>query len=331
VLGREAVRATLMRCTLHLATAADFLALRPLMMPVLERAWRGNFGRLVPAEILPELLGRSEAMLAMEPMSAAELGRRLARFWPALDPDALAMASRTLSPLLHVPPAGLWSGGAPPALTPARAWLGEEPRGGLAIDALVLRYLAAFGPASAADFAAWAGLAGGAALARLRPLLLVFRDEAGRELFDLPEAPRPDEDVPAPARLLAAYDNIIIGFADRSRLVPEGRYGALALSNGVFRPCVLLDGQVAGLWRHDSDRRGDRIGIDTFEPLDQRAREALAEEAARYAAFAGSDGAVVEFGLFEGGKRQGPARGDGQGLQASRRSGGRERAVREEE
>jgi hypothetical protein len=215
--NRRAVRATLMRCTLHVVTADDFLAIRSLIDSIALRGFRTNHLKPLKGADIDEVRAASRALLDVETLSPAALGARLRERWPDSEAVPLSMAARVLEPVVHVPPAGLFGATGAPELTSAKRWLGRNPDISPSLDALVLRYLKAFGPASGNDFGAWSGLSGGpAAMERLRPQLLSFAAEDGRELFDLPEAPRPGPDIEAPVRLLPDYDNVVVGYDDRS-------------------------------------------------------------------------------------------------------------------
>ena len=137
------------------------------------------------------------------------------------------------------------------------------------------------------DIQAWSGLTRlRTVVDRLRPDLATFRDDRGRELFDLPDAPRPDPDVPAPPRFLPEYDNVLIGHADRSRIIPAGRRIPLPPGNGATRGTVLLDGIFRGEWRIATDGGRATLRIEPFEPIPSAELPALDEEGTRLLRFA---------------------------------------------
>src|SRR5256885_15373399 len=137
-----------------------------------------------------------------------------------------------MEPLVFTPPRGLWGGRGLVTLTTFEKWLGRPPGPAFHLDDLARRYLAAFGPASAADMRLWSGLAMRETFERLRPRLKGFRNEQGVELFDLPRAPRPDPSLPVPVRLLPDFDNILLAHADRTRILPPGKHLGMFSSNG---------------------------------------------------------------------------------------------------
>src|SRR5204863_7940547 len=159
-------------------------------------------------------------------------------------------AVRTQLPLVLLPGDHEWGFPGDAHFALAEEWLA----GSLAMEdrprTLVLRYLAAFGPASASDIQAWSGLTGlTPVLNELRPQLRVFRDERRRELFDLPEAPRPPADTPVPVRFVADFDNLILSHADRTRVIADEHRPVVITNNGQVLPTFLVDGFVAGTWR----------------------------------------------------------------------------------
>jgi hypothetical protein len=280
LLNRRAVRATMMRCTLHVAMAEDFLAIRPLIQPIAERGFRTNHLKVLKGAELSEIRAASRVLLDGETLSPNALGTRLQVRWPEVKPVDLSMVARFLEPVVHVPPAGLWGATKAPELTTARRWLGRDPVVPMALPALVLRYLAAFGPASGKDFGTWSGLVGGAtAMELLRPQLIGFSAEDGREVFDLPDAPRPEETTAAPVRLLPAYDNVILGYNDRSRMLTPAAFRGLWLGNGL-NPAFTIDGFVAGSWKLTQTKGVARIMLTRFAALGRADEAALVAEAA---------------------------------------------------
>ncbi|WP_316527852.1 winged helix DNA-binding domain-containing protein [Kitasatospora brasiliensis] len=283
---RAVVRIALQRGTIHLVTAEDCLTLRPLLQPMLDQALRTTYGKRLAGLDLDALAAEARALVEARPRTFQELGGLLAASRPEHDPAALAQAARCRLPLVQVPPRGLWGCGGPAAHTTAEDWLGHPLDPSPSLDDLVLRYLTAFGPATVADVQKWCGLSRlGAVLRRLAPRLLTFRDERGRQLYDLPEAPRPDGDTPAPVRLLAPFDNLLLSHADRTRVLPEEHRGRVMTRNGIVHGTLLVDGLVAGTWRLTGDRE---VGVSPFGPLRRADREAAEAEARRVLAFAGA-------------------------------------------
>jgi hypothetical protein len=259
---RAAVRASLMRATLHLVTAEDCLALRPAVQRVLEQQFRGSPApALLDGVDVAAVVAAGRDLLAEEPCTRAQLRPLLSARWPGVDAEALTYAVSYLAPLVHVTPRGVWGRTGPAALTAIGSWLGREPGRALPPEQLVRRYLAAFGPASVMDAQAWSGLTRlGEVVDRLGADVVRLRDEDGRELLDLADGPRPGADVPAPVRFLPEYDNVQFGHADRRRILPEGRTPPLPPGNGAATGTVLVDGWVAGEWRVVRAGRGGAPG-----------------------------------------------------------------------
>jgi len=295
ITARRAVRASLMRGTIHLVSARDCLALWPLTQPILDRvygarAWRDAIEG-IDAE---ELLATARALLEERPRPRTELAARLAERWPDHDPDALARAVVYRAPLIQVPPRGVWGATGQATWTTADSWLGEPLDPNPSVDELVLRYLRAFGPATVMDVQNWSGLAKlGEVIERLRPRLRTFRAEDGRELFDLPDAPRPDPDFPAPPRFLPEYDNLLLGHADRSRVIEDGRSTPLFPGNGSAMGTVLVDGFFRAMWRITRERGAARLIVEPFMRLSKKDAAAVAREGAGLLEFA-APGAEAE-------------------------------------
>ena len=299
LMERTLVRVVVMRGTIHLVTAEDALSLRPLMQPVLEGQLKrhGEHKDALAGVDLEPVVTVGRRFLEEKPRTGAELRAALAERFPEHDAAALAEACRHLIALVQVPPRGVWGRTLQPTSTTVEAWLGRPLRADASIDEVVLRYLGAFGPATVADVAAWSRLTGFAeVLKRLRPRLLVFRDEQGRELFDLPDAPRPGGDVPAPPRLLPEYDNLLLSHSDRSRFrSPKARADLTAVSTPI-RGTVLEDGYVCGTWRIEDGRT---LVVDHVVPLSKRAAASIAAEGRRFVRFVeGAPGDVRLVPLF---------------------------------
>ncbi|WP_189147394.1 winged helix DNA-binding domain-containing protein [Streptomyces lacrimifluminis] len=294
---REAVRIVTMRSTIHTHTADDCLTLRPLVQPARDRELTYFRKGLVGVD-LDRLTDLARDLVEAEPRTMKQLREALLVEWPDADPQSLSVAARCRLPLVQVTPRGLWGRSGQVALTTAEHWLGrpaqETPEHETSVmDATVLRYLAAFGPASVKDMQTWAGLTRlRDAFERLRPRLLTFRDERGTELFDLPDAPRPDPDTPAPPRFLPEFDNLLLSHADRTRVVPADLKGRSWTGNQAH--CVLLvDGFLAGLWRL-ADRT---LTVEPFGELTKGQRAAVVEEGERMlAALHGGTAYDVRFG-----------------------------------
>lgn len=281
---RRAVRASLMRATIHLVTARDALRIRPLLHSLFRQVYEtpppGQPN--VPDHELDAILVLGQTLLEEAPRTGKALGTLLEERFPARDRAALSRAVLYLLPLVQVTPRGIWGASHAPAWTTIERWLGESLEPDPSIDDLFLRYLAAFGPATIADFRAWSRLRGLSDLARrLRPQLLSFRDERKRELFDLPDAPRPDAAMPLPPRFLPGFDNALLSHADRTRIIAEPFRKAIGSKNGLFDATCLVDGFVHGTWK--IERPGDSavLVVTPFAPLSTGQRHELMEEGAR--------------------------------------------------
>jgi hypothetical protein len=299
ILERHAVRIALMRNTVHLVSARDCLALRPLMQPVFDRtlySTRANRAHLEGIDI-EALLAAGRALLEEKPCTAKELGELLQEQWPERDPASLARAIRHLVPLVQVPPRGLWGKSGPAAHTTAELWLGRPLDPAPSLEETILRYLGTFGPATVKDVQTWSGLTRlGEVIERLRGRLRIFRDESGgRELFDVPDAPMPDSDTPAPPRFLPEFDNLILSHADRTRVIAQEYRKAIASKNGMVPATFLVDGFVRGTWKTERTRGRATLVIEPFESLAKEDRDALAEEGERLIRFTGAGAFEIRF------------------------------------
>jgi hypothetical protein len=283
LLEKRAVRMPVMRGTVHLVTARDSIALRALTQPALARGFASSvWGRRLEGVDLEELSSAGRAALR-DPLTRSELGRGLVERWPAYEPLALAYAVTSLVPAVQVPPRGIWGQRGRAAWIAHDIWLDRETVAAAEPEAVVLRYLRAFGPASARDFATWSGLTGARELLdRLRPRLRTFRDENGRQPFDVVDGPLPDPGTPAPPRFLAEFDNILLSHADRTRVIEGARKPPIPPGNGGVQGTVLIDGFMRASWKLTP---GVELRVAPYLPLARRTAAEVAEEGERLLAF----------------------------------------------
>ncbi|RCH68695.1 winged helix DNA-binding domain-containing protein [Streptomyces sp. SDr-06] len=297
--AREVVRIVTLRSTIHTHTADDALTLRPLVQASRNRELNTFRKGLVGVDT--DRLGAIvRALVDERPYTMKELREELAKEWPDADPTALSVAARCVLPLVQVTPRGMWGRSGQVALTTVEHWLGRAPRPAPAPDETVLRYLAAFGPASVKDMQVWSGLTRlSAVFERLRPQLAVFQDENGIELFDLPNAARPAEDTPAPPRFLPEFDNLLLSHADRGRVVPA-EYKGRSWTGNQAHCTLLVDGFLAGIWRIEEHKDGTALlTVQPFGALGRESRAAVAEEGARLLAdLTSATSYDVRFGEF---------------------------------
>jgi hypothetical protein len=287
---RTLVRAPIMRATVHLVDAADFVAFRPLFGALMAAGLRANYARTLTGVDLDTLIARASDLLAKRPLTRTQLARELAPSWPEAEPASLAYAVTYLLPVVQVPPRGLWGKSAQATWTTAESWLagpapladGLAARGdaGRPVDRLVLRYLAAFGPATVADVQMWSGLT------RLREVterleLRTYRGPDGAELLDLPDLRPPDEDTPAPPRFLPEFDNLLLSHADRRRVIPHSNPVPLWPGNGATQGTLLIDGAWDATWKITAEA----LTITPFRRLTGAEESAITPEAAKLLAF----------------------------------------------
>jgi hypothetical protein len=266
VAERRAVRAQLMRATIHLVSARDYAVLQPLTRGVLAQVFKNGFLRRLGGAAVEEVIAAGVELLAERPRTRAELAAALASRWPNADPPALAQAVTFHAPLVQVPPRGLWGATGQATWALAEDWLGAPVDGAAPPEAVVRRYLAAFGPATVADMRTWSGVTGlRAVVERLRPDLRTFRDERGRELLDVADGPLPDPDAPAPPRFLPEYDNVALSHEDRSRLFSGLGPDGFAPHGGGW---LLVDGFHRAHWHLARGRDAATLTIDRFAARD---------------------------------------------------------------
>ncbi|WP_164016663.1 winged helix DNA-binding domain-containing protein [Pyxidicoccus trucidator] len=292
---REVVRATLMRGTLHLATAKDYVALRSAFSSMLEASAHAILRERAEGLDLEPLLVTAREYLEEEPRTFEEVRDHLMERNPKADERAMGFLVRMYLPLVQVPTDEEW--GFPPAtdFALAESWLGEPLDTAPRLDTLVLRYLAAFGPATASDAQTWTGLKGlKDVLVSLKPKLRTFRDEKGRELFDLPKAPRPPGDMPAPMRFLPEFDSLVLGHDDRARLVADAHRSKLITKNLRIPATFLVDGFVTGTWKVERKKATATLVAEPFETLTKKTRDALAGEGEALLRFVEPDARAFE-------------------------------------
>jgi hypothetical protein len=280
---REVVRTSMMRRTLHLVTAEDYVRFRPALRPLHKRDLEAHFANQSSSCLEQDrLIAQMRAFVQEKPRTNVELRAKLAQLVPDMSEQLLYKVRISLS-LIQVFPGGAWGVGGSPAYTEATTWLGRsfvsEAEG---LRALILSYLRAFGPASVKDLQTWSGLSRlGPAVEALRGELMTFRDEQGRELSDVPGAPLPSATIAAPVRFLPDFDNLVLAYQDRQRIIAD-RYRPLVFpGNSMVLPTFLVDGFVHGVWKIERRKAGAKLLIQPFEPLADTARQQLREEGER--------------------------------------------------
>ncbi|MEJ3653832.1 winged helix DNA-binding domain-containing protein [Actinomycetes bacterium KLBMP 9759] len=270
------VRLALMRSTIHLVTERDALGLRAAVQPVLDRDLTVNqlHGAAVRGLDLDEVVAAARPVLAERPRTQKELGAFLQERWPDRPGATLAYVVRNRLPLVQAPPRGVWGRSGPIAHT----FLDGEA--GFSLEGLVHRYLAAFGPATVKDMQVWSGLTHLREVFDLLPLR-TFHDQHGRELYDLPDAPRPDPDTPAPVRFLYDFDNLLLSHADRSRVLTEEFQRVFRARQRPQPAAVLVDGITAAHWTLERDRERATLTVQPHRPLTDEERSAVESEGAR--------------------------------------------------
>ncbi|MEA2559901.1 MAG: hypothetical protein QOH06_1405 [Acidobacteriota bacterium] len=273
---RQIIRATAMRGTLHLMSAADYVALRGALQPMLTKGMQAILRERAQDLGMDALQAEARAFFGGKPATFDALRNHLKAKNPTADERAMAYAIRMHLPLVQVPTDDAWGFPAAADFALADDWLGKKvPTEEAPAHTLVRRYLAAFGPATPRDAQVWSGLQSlRGAFEELRPELVTFRDERKRELFDLPEAPRPDEETPAPVRFLPEFDNLVLAHDDRTRVIADEHRPKVTLKNLQVRATFLADGFVAGTWKVERKKKAATL---VLEPFGKLAKKTLVE------------------------------------------------------
>jgi hypothetical protein len=297
--NRKIVKATLMRATLHLFTAEDYLRFRTTLQAVMTgaadeiaRRRGGDFDR-------ERLLKAARKYIGEKPRTFAEISKMVAELMPDHDVGALRYMVRTHLPLVQVPITGGWSYSNKPEFALAESWIGRPISTRDNLRELAFRYLAAFGPASATDMQTWLGLKLKDAFEKLKPELQTYRDEGRRELFDLPDAPLPDGDVPAPVRFLPEFDNILLSHSNRRRVIADEYRSKVYLPALRVAATTLVDGFVRGVWKIERSKNAATLVIEPFDKLNKKDRSALREEGERLIRFVEANAKSFELRIVE--------------------------------
>ena len=292
---RVILKATLMRATLHLFTAADYLLLRGTLQPALDNASKAISRQRGATFDLEAVIAAARHYIAEQPRTFAEISAMFAELMPGTDIGPIRYAVRTHLPLVQVPVSSGWSYPGNPRFTLAELWLGQPIPEEDNLRTLVIRYLAAFGPASVTDIQKWSGLVKlKPAIEKLKPELVTYRDEQGRELLDMPDETLPGGDVPAPVRFLPEFDNLLLAHDKRTRVIADAHHAEVYLTGLRVRATFLVDGFVCGAWSIEKKKDTATFVIEPFEPLRKLDRDALVEEAERLLRFIEADAKTYE-------------------------------------
>ncbi|MBB2482589.1 AlkZ family DNA glycosylase [Bacillus sp. APMAM] len=282
ILDKKVVRLALMRSTIHLVSSQDGMSLRPLVQSVQESVLKNSFGKYLNGVDTCAIAEAGRALVETKPLTFSELGKLLGNQWPNVDSAALAAVVRTMIPLVQLPPRGIWGKSGKAVHTSAEVWLGALPFSKLTTEDMILRYLAAFGPATIKDIQVWSGRTRLIEnVEHLLPQLIIFHDEEGNELFDIPNAPRPEENIPSPPRFLGGFDNMLLSYANRKRIMDESYRNKVFTKNGIIRPTILIDGFVSGIWKYEKEKGIVRLIIELFKEVSEQDQNELTEEGNR--------------------------------------------------
>lgn len=291
---RRAVRGTHLRGTLHLMSAKDFVRFRGAVQPALTLSMQSILRDRMKGFDLNSAVAAARDFFAKGATGFDPVRAHLVKKFPRGDERAMGYAARMHLPVVQVPDESAWGYAAAADFTLAELWLGTKIPVEDGPDELVPRYLAAFGPASVTDAQTWSALPKlRDVFERLRPTLVTFRDERGRELFDLPKAPRPAEDTKAPVRFLPDFDNILLAHDDRSRVIADAHRKQVFLPGLRVAATLLVDGVVAGTWRVERKKGVATLVIEPFGKLPKPVRDEAVEEGERLARFIEPDASTI--------------------------------------
>lgn len=276
---RKVVKATFTRGTLHLVSASEYLAFRSTHAAVLEGAMLPEMKEMAKVVSVADLVSAARAALAEGPLTFNDLRAVLAKRWPDLNERHMGYAVRLNLPLIATPDDSQWGGKAGAAFALADQWLGETPDEAGRLPEIVQHYLAAFGPATVADIQTFTGFKGlKPVVEALRPELAVFSNSAGKVLFDMPDGPRPDAGTPAPVRFLPDFDGVMLGHADRTRVISEADRKTLGNKNLRVPAVFLVDGFAAGSWSLTATKTKATLEAKAFGTLAKAVKDELVAE-----------------------------------------------------
>jgi len=283
--GRKVVKATLMRATLHLCTAEDYLRFRTALKPVLIGAASAIAKQRSRDFDLDKLLKAARKFIDEKPRTFAEISEMVTELMPNQDVGVMRYSVRTHIPMVQVPITTGWSYPNKPEFTLAEEWIGRKISPKDDLPELVKRYLAAFGPASVTDAQTWLGMKLKETFEKLKPELQTYRGEGRLELFDLPGAQLPAEDVPAPVRFLPEYDNLLLSHSNRTRVIADEYRSKVYLPGLRVAATILVDGFVRGAWKVEKTKTAATLVIEPFDKLTKKDQAALIEEGERLVRF----------------------------------------------
>lgn len=287
IVERTLVRATSLRSTLHLHTVDDLIGLRPHLQPVLDRMWKSAFGnRRFGDNDIKAVHRAGVKLLDKGPLTGGQLGKALQEKFPEGEALAKAVLLQVKEILVQIPPTRIWGSGHAPILTRAENWIAPPFERPLDRKDLVLRYLRAYGPASIADMQSWSGLTKLAVeFAALGDRLVSFEaEDDGRVLYDLPDAPRPDAETPAPIRFLPLYDNVYLGYDNRRRILDDAVMRGINLM-AEYKPAVLIDGMIAAGWAVSRKKDAARLLVMPYHRLTKKQARAIEAEGLAFLKF----------------------------------------------